>query len=213
MRENAGTGAADIGAVRKLFTNTQPPCHQAHIHNITQCVSYKIEAGFRSLARVMPCRRLRLRAFRHLPKRRFGVSATLPMRLFRPISAALMAFVFVFSTNRCAIAAAFPIQVEECCPGENPSGDSEAGLTCSGNDCLQCATLDSGVHPASLVPLTATAPVWTEAHEFAERMRRLAIAVVQEVSAAPPDRATYPPPPWCVVMMKALPVRGPSLVA
>jgi hypothetical protein len=135
------------------------------------------------------------------------------MLLIRAISVAMLALMFVFSANRCAIAAALPGEVEECCPGEAPSGDSERGLPCNGKDCLPCVTLGSGVKLASLVPLTITAPVWTEAYEFAELMRRLAVVLVEEVSAAPPDPAAIPPPPWCDGMMKALPVGGPSMVA
>ena len=134
------------------------------------------------------------------------------MRPFRTIFVAYIALLFVFSTNRCAIAAAFPGEVEDCCPSEKPSGESERGLPCGGGDCVPCATLESGVNLAALVPLTITAPVWTDAEDFTELMRRLAAAVVEEVPAAPPDPAALPPPPWCDVMMKALPVRGPSLV-
>ncbi len=135
------------------------------------------------------------------------------MRAFRAISVVFLTLLFVFSTNRCKIAAAFPSEVEECCPGEKPAGDSERGLPCGGKDCVPCATLESGVHLSSLVPLTFTAPVWMDDEGFAELMRRLAVTAEEEVSADPPDPAAIPPPPWCDVMMKALPVRGPSLVA
>lgn len=135
------------------------------------------------------------------------------MQAFRAIFVALLSLLFVFSTNRCAIAAAFPGEVEECCPSERPSGESERGLPCGGKDCLPCATLESGVHLASLVPLTITAPVWTDAEYFTELLRKLAVAAVADAPAPPPDPAAIPPPPWCDVMTKALPVRGPSLVA
>lgn len=134
------------------------------------------------------------------------------MQVFRAISVAILALLFVFSTNRCAIAAAFPAEVEECCPNEKSSGESERGLPCGGKDCAPCATLESGVNLASLAPLSVSAPVWTESYEFAELMQRLAATVVKEGCNAPPDPAAIPPPPWCDVMMKALPVRGPSLV-
>lgn len=135
------------------------------------------------------------------------------MQSLRAIFVAFLALLFVFATNRCAIAAAFPGEVEECCPSEKPSGESERGLPCGGKDCAPCATLESGVNLAALTPLAVPAPVWTEACEFAELMRRLAAAVVEEGSAAPPDPAAIPSPPWRDGMMKALPVRGPSLVA
>lgn len=135
------------------------------------------------------------------------------MQALRAIFVAILALLFVFSTNRCAIAAAFPAEVEECCSNENSSGESERGLPCGGNDCAPCATLESGVNLASLVPLTIPAPVWADDEGFAELMRRLTVAAVEEVSSTPPDPAAIPPPPWCDVMMKALPVRGPSLVA
>jgi hypothetical protein len=148
-----------------------------------------------------------------LPKSGVWLLSKPIMRPFSVVFAIALALLFVFSTNRCAIAAAFPGEVEECCPGEKPTGESERGLPCGGKDCAPCATLESGVHLASLLPLTITAPVWTDDVEFAELMRRLAVAAVEEISAAPPDPAAIPPPPWCDVMVKALPVRGPSLVA
>ena len=135
------------------------------------------------------------------------------MRFSRAICSLIFSLVFVVATNRCAIAAAFPDEVEECCPSEKPSGESERGLPCGGKDCAPCATLESGVNLASLVPLTIAAPVWTDDVEFAEWIRRLAVTALQEVPAAPPDPAAIPPPPWCDVMAKALPVRGPSLLA
>jgi hypothetical protein len=135
------------------------------------------------------------------------------MQAFRAIFVAFLALLFVFSTNRCAIAAAFPGEVEECCPSEKPAGESERGLPCGGKDCVPCATLESGVHLAALVPLTITAPVWTDAEDFAELMRRLMVAAVADAPEPPPDPAAIPPPPWCDVMTKSLPVRGPSLVA
>ncbi|MEO8353573.1 MAG: hypothetical protein ABI680_17730 [Chthoniobacteraceae bacterium] len=135
------------------------------------------------------------------------------MRSFRAIFVAFLALLFLFSTNRCVIAAAFPDEVEECCPGEISSGESERGLPCGGKDCVPCASLESGVNLASLVPFALAAPVWTDDVEFAELMRRLAVTALQDVAADPPDPAAIPPPPWCDVMVKALPVRGPSLVA
>jgi len=135
------------------------------------------------------------------------------MRSCRAILVVFFALLFVFSTNRCVIAAAFPAEIEECCENERVPGDSERGLPCGGRECAPCATLESGVHLAALVPLSVPVPVWTEDFDIAELMRRLAAAVVEEVSAAPPDPAAIPPPPWCDVMAKALPVRGPSLVA
>ena len=111
------------------------------------------------------------------------------MQAVRAIFAAFLALLFVFSTNRCAIAAAFPGEVEDCCSSEQPLGESERGLPCGGKDCVPCATLESGVHLASLVPLTIIAPVWTDAEDFAELMRRLMVAAVEDVPAAPPDPA------------------------
>ena len=131
----------------------------------------------------------------------------------RAIFAAFLALVFVFSTNLCAIAAAFPDEVEVCCEDERVPGDSERGLPCGGKDCAPCATLESGVNLAALNPLAVPAPVWTKACEFADLMRRMAAGFVEEGSAAPPDPAAISVPSWCDVMMKALPVRGPSLVA
>ena len=135
------------------------------------------------------------------------------MQFLRAIFVVFFALLFEFSTNRCAIAAAFPGEVGECCENERAPDDSERGLPCSGRECAPCATLESGVNLTALTPLAAPARVWTDDEDFAELMRRLAVAVVEEISAAPPDPAAIPPPPWCDVMTKALPVRGPSLVA
>lgn len=138
------------------------------------------------------------------------------MRHLRAILFVAFALLFVVSTNRCAIAAALPGEVgevEECCPNENSPGESERGLPCGGKDCAPCATLEYGVNLSSLGPLSAPAPVWTEAYEFSKLMQRLAAAVVEEICDAPPDPVAMPSPPWCDVMSKALPVRGPSLVA
>jgi hypothetical protein len=116
------------------------------------------------------------------------------MRACRAMFAVFLALLFVYSTNRCVIAAAFPEKVEECCAGEKPGGESERGLPCGGQDCAPCATLENGVHPSSLMPLTITAPVWTEAEDLSELMRRLVIAAVEQGSVAPPDSAAMPPP-------------------
>ncbi len=138
------------------------------------------------------------------------------MRSLRAILFAAFAVLFVVSTNRCVIAAAFPDVkggAAECCLSEKSTGESERSQPCSENDCAPCVTLDSGVNLASLVPLVLPVPVWTEAGDLAELMKRLAAVVAKESCKAPPDPAAIPPPPWCDVMMKALPVRGPSLVA
>lgn len=134
------------------------------------------------------------------------------MRPLRALLVIAFAFLFVFSTNRCAIAAAFPGQVEECCETDRAPDDSERS-PCGSRECAPCAILESGVNLAALAPLVMPAPVWMEDHEFAELMQRLAATVVEEIAAAPPDPAAIPPPPWFDEMMKALPVRGPSLSA
>ncbi len=135
------------------------------------------------------------------------------MRSFRAIFIVFFALLFVFATNRCVIAAAFPGQVEKCCEDERAPSESERGSPCDGMGCAQCATLESGVNLAALVPLALPAPLWTEEHEFAALMRRLVATVVEEVCAPVRDPAAMPSPPWLDVMTKALPVRGPSLVA
>ena len=135
------------------------------------------------------------------------------MLALRAILIVSLAFLFVVSTNRCAIAAAFPGEVEKCCEQERAPGGSDRESPCDGKGCASCATLESGVNLAALVPLALPAPVWTEDRLFAELMRRLAAVAVDEVDVFTPDPAAIPPPPWCDVMVKALPVRGPSLVA
>jgi hypothetical protein len=132
----------------------------------------------------------------------------------RPIHAILvfcLALLFVGSTNRCAIAAAYPAEVEKCCAGEQAPADSDHGKPCGESGCAPCATL--GVNLAALTPLAVPAPVWTEECEIAEVIRRLAEAIVAVVAEPPPDPASIPAPPWLNVMKNSLPVRGPSLVA
>ena len=135
------------------------------------------------------------------------------MRSLRIILFVAFALLFVVSTNRCVIAAAFPGEVQECCPDDQSSGKSGSDRPCNGKDCASCATLESGVNFAALAPLAVPAPVWMEDRLFAELMRRLAAVAVDEVGGFTPDPAAMPSPPWCDVMSKALPVRGPSLAA
>ena len=135
------------------------------------------------------------------------------MRSLRIILFVAFALLFVVSTNRCVIAAAFPGEVKECCPDDQSSGKSGSDRPCNGKDCESCATLESGATLAALAPLAVTAPVWTEDRLLAELTRRLADVAVDEVDLFTSDPAAIPPPPWCDVMVMALPVRGPSLVA
>lgn len=135
------------------------------------------------------------------------------MRFLRLILFAALALLFVVSTNRCVIAAAFPGEVKECCPDEQPSDKSGSDRPCDGKGCASCATLESGANLAALVPLAMPAPVRSEDRLLAELMRRLAAVAVDEVGGFTPDPAAMPSPPWCDVMSRALPVRGPSLAA
>ena len=150
--------------------------------------------------------------FGSLPTRVFRLFVTHFMRLPRIFFALVLALLFVLGTNRCLIAAAFPGEVEKCCEQERAPGDSSRELPCDGKDCASCATLESGANLAALVPLAMPAPVWTEDEIFAALLRRLVAVVTDEVGAPAPDPAAMPSPPWCDVMSKALPVRGPSLV-
>jgi hypothetical protein len=134
------------------------------------------------------------------------------MRPFRVILTGFLALLFVFSTNRCAIAAAFS-GVVECCEDEQTPGDSERGLPCNEKGCGPCITLETGVNLAALVPLVLPAPVFTEVREFTELLQRLATVAVTEAPSAPPEPAAIPPPPWHDLVKKALPVRGPSFAA
>jgi len=133
------------------------------------------------------------------------------MRPTRAIFVAFFALLFVVSTNSCALAAAYLEQGDPCCENERGPGSSQNEAPCESGDCAPCATLESGVNLAALVPLNAPVAVWTEDLEFADLMRRLACAAADEIPAAPPDPATIPSPPWRDVLKKAQPVRGPSL--
>lgn len=148
-----------------------------------------------------------------LAKSAFASIHAYPMRLIRSTLAVFLILLFVVSSNRCLLAAAFPGEVEQCCEQEHPPGKSDRELPCDGQGCASCATLESGANLASLVPLALPAPVWTEDEVFAALMRRLVAVAMDEVRAPAPDPAAIPPPPWGEVMTKALPVRGPSLVA
>lgn len=113
------------------------------------------------------------------------------MRSLHAILAAFFALLFVVSTNRCVIAAAFPMEVE-CCKGEQAPQNSERSLPCGGKDCAPCATLETGAHLASLVPLTITAPEWRDEDDLARLLRRLALAAMGDSPAPPPSAESLP---------------------
>jgi hypothetical protein len=135
------------------------------------------------------------------------------MRHLRSIAVVFFALLFVVSANRCLIASAFHGASQECCVNERGPVDSDRSLPCGESGCDACVTLESGVNLAALVPSALPAPVWTQVHEFMALMRRLTATVVAETSVSPPDMAWIPSPTWLEVVKKALPVRGPSLVA
>ena len=135
------------------------------------------------------------------------------MRHLRSIAAVFFALLFVVSTNRCLIASTFQGASQECCEHERGPVDSNRSLPCGETGCDTCLTLESGANLASLVPAALPAPVWTDVHEFMALMRRLTATVVTEASFSPPDIAWIPTPTWLEVVKRALPVRGPSLVA
>ena len=146
-----------------------------------------------------------------LPRQRAWLFKAHFMRLARAILVAFFALLFVVSTNTCALAAAFLEKGDPCCENERGPGSSRDGVPCGSGTCAQCVTLETGVNLSSLVPVSAPVVVWTEDFEIAELLRRLAIAALAEVPAAPPDPATIPSPPWRDVLKKAQPVRGPSV--
>lgn len=135
------------------------------------------------------------------------------MRALRAIFFVCLSLLFVFSTNRCVIAAALPANVEECCPDEQAPGESDSGAPCSGRDCSLCVLAVGGANVSAQGMLTVCAPVWAEDQGMAELVRRLAAAAVVEVPVAIVDVESMRPPAWFDVMKKALPVRGPSLAA
>lgn len=135
------------------------------------------------------------------------------MRSPRIIFVFFLGLLLALGTNRCLIAAAFPGEVEKCCEQERTPCESDRKSPCDGKDCAPCATLESGANLASLVPLVLPAPVLTEDEDFAALLRRLMALVVDEVRVSAPDPAVLPLQTWCDVLSKALPVRGPSLVA
>ena len=131
------------------------------------------------------------------------------MRSFRTICIALLAVLFVFSTNRCLIGAALPERVDDCCQTEG----APERTPCDTKTCAPCATLESGANRVFLLPVVAPVPEWLSDAAMAEFWRQLLAAIVEEVVVEPPDPATIAAPPWLDGMTKALPVRGPSLVA
>ena len=174
-------------------------------------VASLMAARARSRAPPRPCAAEMIRITMSLPKRGVRLQSTPVMQPARTILVAFLGLLFVVSTNTCALAAAFLEKGDPCCENERVPGPAQDETPCRSGDCAPCATLESGVNLAALVPLSAPVVVWTEDFEIAELMRRLARAARDEMPAAPPDPATIPSPPWRDVLKKAQPVRGPSL--
>lgn len=135
------------------------------------------------------------------------------MRFLRAIFAAVLAMLFLVSTNTCALASAFAGNGAACCEDEAGPGAPQDEAPCGGGCCAPCATLESGVNLAALAPLTICTPVWTQECDLADLMRLLARGAFAPPAAVPPDPAKIPSPPWPRWLRTALPVRGPSLTA
>ena len=131
------------------------------------------------------------------------------MRIVRAILAPLFAVLFVVAANSCLIAAVVPGIAEACCEQE---GTGAEGQPCSGDDCVPCLTLENGVNLSSLVPASLPAPIFAEDAMFAALLReRVADATLEpQYAHGTPEPL---PPPWSGVVKKAVPVRGPAVLA
>jgi hypothetical protein len=76
----------------------------------------------------------------------------------------------------------------------------------------ECVTLESGINVSVLTPLAAPIRNWMEDAILSQILVDLFSSSVREVPFEPPN-PDIPPSTWCDVVKKALPVRGPSLVA
>lgn len=132
------------------------------------------------------------------------------MLRFRALIAALLLAGWLPALNWCALAAAFPGTLVDCCaqvaaPDQSPGGAED--------DCETCATLENGFSPASLQPATLAAPTLLEEAWLTESLRALATPV----DVMPPVFGAHSPPPaaglWHFLARTAAPVRGPSLAA
>jgi hypothetical protein len=142
------------------------------------------------------------------------------MRMFRAILAIALALLWVPMTNSCLIASQSPNLFPAACGCDDESsgcGDEEPvkepHRSCPGQDCLPCATLESGVNLAALMPATLPEASWRELLDFSEMMRLTQEHAEDLLSEPPPLPPPSPPPGIREVVSMALPVRGPSLFA
>lgn len=135
------------------------------------------------------------------------------MRQLRAILTVLLMLVFVVSTNCCTIASVLPEVADDCCAGEGLADEANPNSPAGQGNCASCRTLDTGINLSVLVPLVAVAPVWGNHDAFAELLQKLAAAEQAAVAPTRPDSTTDLSPPWCDVIKKAQPVRGPSFTA
>ena len=135
------------------------------------------------------------------------------MRHVRIFTALFLALWWVPSTGHCLLAASFPKVFGPCCECDQPT--QQDGKAPSPDDtCNQCVTLETGVNLSALAPTVAPCPLWCENDEFAQLMQRLMEAVSEEVADIPPLVSQWSPPPLhAALLIKATPVRGPSLLA
>ena len=134
------------------------------------------------------------------------------MRPFRFILAVLTALAWIVSSNCCLLATEFGPELDACCEHDSPDPDSRQAPPCGIGECGKCLTFDSGINLSVLNPLVAPAPDWTEDMALSRLIGDLILLSVRDVPLEPPDPGV-PPSRWCDVVTKALPVRGPSLVA
>lgn len=134
------------------------------------------------------------------------------MRTIRSILAVLCALIWIVSANNCLLAASFESVPDACCESDLPDPSHDHSKPCVPGGCAPCVTLESGINPATLHPLLAPDPSWIEDRQLSELLLTLTALSMEEITYVPP-RVGEPPPVWHDVVKRALPVRGPSVIA
>ena len=135
------------------------------------------------------------------------------MRHVRLITALFLALLWVPSTGHCLLAATFPDVFGVCCECD---GDASGGGKAPADEgtCYQCVTLENGVNLSALTPVAAPLSAFWEDDALARWLRRSIELAAMEVAEVPESVPVWSPPPTrMVTLTKAMPVRGPSLVA
>ena len=128
-----------------------------------------------------------------------------PMRVLRPIIAALLFLAWLPAVNACTLETVFPQAVAyPCC-------EMESSAPTPSDSCARCSALENGL------ALSALAAPAVPAHDLhADTWLTDLLAALAERTANKPllfEHSSTPPQPslWQFVSRTALPARGPSL--